>query len=68
MDLGGGGANFCSVEYNPHDTVDPETGNVPHSIRVVVENTVGQGDVGLAIWKAKEPAMYSFEKATSSSM
>ena len=53
VDLGGGGANFCSVEYNPHDTVDPETGNVPHSIRVVVENTVGQGDVGLAIWKAK---------------
>lgn len=36
-EFGGGGATYCSVEYNPSDfAID---GNLPHSIRVVVDPT-----------------------------
>lgn len=52
VDLGGGGALFCSVEYNPSDVTD-DVGNKPHSIRVIVETTVDLPAVGLAVWKAK---------------
>lgn len=51
--VGGGGASFCAVEYNPTDVVDPVTGNVPHSVRAVVDQDADAGEVALALWKAK---------------
>lgn len=51
--IGGGGATFCSVEYNPEDVIDPVTLNVPHSIRVIVNSDANVPDVALAIWRAK---------------
>lgn len=35
VEVGGGGCTFCSVEYNPDDTVDA-AGNLPHSVRIVI--------------------------------
>lgn len=51
-EVGGGGASFCSVEYNPTDVVD-SAGNVPHSLRVVVDADADGPTVALATWKAK---------------
>lgn len=49
---GGGGASYCAVEYNPTDDVD-DAGNLPHSVRVVVDDAVSGQDVGNALWRAK---------------
>lgn len=49
--IGGGGATFCLVEYNPTGaTVD---GNVEHSLRVVVNADADGQTVANALWKAK---------------
>lgn len=51
--LNGGGATFASVEYNPDDSTDLVSGNVPHSVRLII----AQGDDGQAaanaLWRAK---------------
>ena len=51
-EVGGGGASFCSVEYNPGDVVDA-AGNLPHSLRAVVDQDADGPTVALALWKAK---------------
>ena len=51
-EVGGGGATYCGVEYNPTDFVDT-AGNVPHSLRVIVNQGADAATVGLALWKAK---------------
>lgn len=51
--VGGGGAAFTAVEYNPTDVVDPATGNAPHSVRAVVDQDADADEVALALWKAK---------------
>lgn len=50
--VGGGGATFCTVEYNPTDVTDG-AGNLPHSVRVVVNSDAVAADIGLALWKGK---------------
>ena len=56
VDLGGGGASFCSVEYNKTDIVDG-AGNLPHSIRVVVDEQPStpnyNQNIANAIWQAR---------------
>lgn len=52
VEVGGGGASYCGVEYNPTDVVDG-VGNVPHSLRVIVNVQAKAADVALALWKAK---------------
>lgn len=52
VEVGGGGATFCSVEYNPTNVIDA-AGNLPHSLRVVVDQAADAASVGLALWKAK---------------
>lgn len=50
--VGGGGATFVSVEYNPDDDVDT-AGNVGHSVRVVIAQTDSGQDAANALWIAK---------------
>lgn len=50
--IGGGGATFCIVEYNPTDATDT-AGNLPHSLRVVVDADADGQSVADALWKAK---------------
>jgi hypothetical protein len=50
--IGGGGATFCTVEYNPTDTTDG-AGNLPHSLRVVVNQDADGQVVAQALWAAK---------------
>lgn len=52
VSVGGGGASFCLVEYNPTDVTDA-AGNLPHSVRVVVDSDVDGQQVANALWKAK---------------
>src|SRR5688572_2509261 len=52
VDLNGGGASFCVVEYNPTDAVDA-AGNLPHSLRVVVNADADGQSVANALWRAK---------------
>lgn len=52
VDVGGGGASYCSVEYNPGDEVD-SAGNLPHSVRVVVAQTDSGQNAANALWRAK---------------
>lgn len=51
-DIGGGGATFCLVEYNPTDVIDAAL-NLPHSLRVVVDTAADGQTVADAVWKAK---------------
>ena len=50
--VGGGGASFVSVEYNPGDDVDT-AGNVGHSVRVVIGATDDGQSAADALWIAK---------------
>ena len=50
--VGGGGATFVSVEYNPGDDVDT-AGNVGHSVRVVIASTDDGQAAANALWIAK---------------
>lgn len=50
-EIGGGGASFCLVEYNPEDAI--KDGNLPHSLRVVVDASADGQTVADATWKAK---------------
>jgi uncharacterized phage protein gp47/JayE len=50
--IGGGGAAFCLVEYNPTDVVDA-AGNKPHSVRVVVDAAADGQTVANALFRAK---------------
>jgi hypothetical protein len=52
VELNGGGATFCTVEYNPTDVVDA-AGNLPHSLRVVVNQDADGQTVANALWRAK---------------
>lgn len=52
VEVGGGGATYCGVEYNPTDVTDG-AGNVPHSLRVIVNPEADPDVVALALWKAK---------------
>ena len=52
IEQGGGGATSCTVEYNKTDIVDAN-GNLPHSIRVVVNEDVDQNEVAQAIWDTR---------------
>lgn len=52
VDVGGGGATFVSVEYNPGDDVDL-AGNVGHSVRVVIAQTDDGQAAADALWIAK---------------
>ena len=51
-DVGGGGASFCTVEYNSSDVIDG-AGNLPHSVRVVVDGDADGPTVARAGWRAK---------------
>lgn len=51
--VGGGGATYCSVEYNPGDEDPDAAGNVPHSVRVVVSQTDNGQNAANALWRAK---------------
>lgn len=51
-EVGGGGASYAGVEYNPTDVTDT-AGNVPHSLRVIVNADADGPTVALALWKAK---------------
>lgn len=51
-DIGGGGASFCLVEYNSTDATDA-AGNLPHSLRAVVDAAADGQTVADALWKAK---------------
>lgn len=48
----GGGASYCIVEYNPTDVTD-SAGNLPHSLRVVVDADADGQQVANALWRAK---------------
>ena len=50
--INGGGATFALVEYNPTDVVDG-AGNLPHSLRVVVDQQADGPSVALATWRSK---------------
>lgn len=50
--VGGGGATFVSVEYNPGDDVDT-AGNVGHSVRVVIAATDDGQFAANALWFGK---------------
>lgn len=52
VEAGGGGALFCSVEYNPTDVVDG-AGNLPHSVRIVIGEADSGQDAANALWTAK---------------
>ncbi|HEY8375932.1 MAG TPA: hypothetical protein VIK91_05550, partial [Nannocystis sp.] len=48
----GGGASYCIVEYNPTDVTD-SAGNLPHSLRAVVDADADGQQVANALWRAK---------------
>ena len=50
--VNGGGATYCAVEYNPGDVTDT-AGNLPHSLRVVVDQQADGQAVANALWRAK---------------
>ncbi len=50
--VNGGGATYCAVEYNPGDVLDA-AGNLPHSVRVVVDQQADGQSVANALWRAK---------------
>jgi len=52
VDVNGGGATYCAVEYNPGGVVD-SAGNLPHSVRVVVDTAADGQSVANALWRAK---------------
>ena len=52
VEVGGGGATFCSTEYNPTDDVDG-AGNLPHSVRIVIGEADDGAAAALALWHAK---------------
>lgn len=52
IDVNGGGATYCAVEYNPGDNIDA-AGNVGHSVRVVVDQQADGQAVANALWRAK---------------
>lgn len=52
VELNGGGATFCTVEYNPGDVTDA-VGNLPHSVRVVVNADADGQTVANALFRAK---------------
>ena len=52
VELNGGGASYCSVEYNPGDVTDA-AGNLPHSVRVVVNQDAEGQAVAQALFRAK---------------
>lgn len=50
--VNGGGATYCAVEYNPTDLTDA-AGNLPHSVRVVVDADADGQSVANALFRAK---------------
>lgn len=52
VDVGGGGATFCSTEYNPTDDIDGAD-NLPHSVRIVIGEADDGAAAALALWHAK---------------
>jgi len=50
--VGGGGALFCGVEYNPGDTID-SSNNLPHSVRIIVDAAADAFTVADALFRAK---------------
>ena len=52
VEVNGGGATYCAVEYNPGDVLDA-AGNLPHSVRVVVDQQADGQSVANALWRAK---------------
>jgi hypothetical protein len=52
VEVGGGGATFCSTEYNPTDDVDAAN-NLPHSVRIVIGEADDGAAAALALWHAK---------------
>lgn len=52
VDLGGGGATFANVEYNPTDTTDA-AGNVPHSVRLIIAQTDDGQTAANSLWRSK---------------
>ena len=52
VDQGGAGASYCSVEYNSTNVTDA-FGNVPHSVRVVVDSAADVATVGQMLWMVK---------------
>lgn len=68
--INGGGATFALVEYNPTDVVDA-AGNLPHSLRVVVDQQADGQAVAQALWRSKAagdntngPEMYTVTDAS----
>ena len=53
VEVGGGGATFCSTEYNPNDGIDPVSLNVGHSVRIVIGDTDDGQAAADALWHAK---------------
>lgn len=52
VERGGGGANYCSVEYNPEPVTDA-LGNVANSIRVTTDSDVIDLVIANVIWRVK---------------
>lgn len=52
VEQGGAGATYASVEYNPNNITDA-VGNVPHSIRAIVDNDADTALVAAIIWATK---------------
>lgn len=52
VEQGGAGATYCSVEYNPSSVTDA-IGNLPNSIRVVVDPVVDKQTVANVVWLTK---------------
>lgn len=50
--VGGGGALFCGVEYNPSDVTDA-AGNLPHSVRIIVDAAADATVVATAFFRVK---------------
>lgn len=53
VEAGGGGALFCSVEYNPTGDNPDTAGNVDHSVRIVIGEADSGQDAANALWTAK---------------
>lgn len=52
VDQGGAGCTYASVEYNSSDITDA-VGNLPHSIRVIVDADADTATVERVIWEQK---------------
>ena len=50
--VGGGGALFCGVEYNPGDAIDTAN-NLPHSVRIIVDADAVALTVATALFRVK---------------